>query len=140
MLRAVLDTNVLIAARRSARGASAALLADLLAGRWRLVLSNTVLAEYEEVLKREAHALGVTLDEIDALLDSLCQLAEPFEPSGDWQAVLSDPADEAFAQLASESGAVALATFNLRHFAPARRAGIPIMTPAEFLGMLRATP
>ncbi len=52
-MRVVLDTTVLVAGLRSRNGASFALLRLLREGRWTLVLSNTALAEYEEVLKRE---------------------------------------------------------------------------------------
>lgn len=53
---------------------------------------------------------------------------------------LSDPDDEAFAHLAADARADALATFNISHFMPARARGIQVMTPAQFLAMLRLTP
>jgi hypothetical protein len=92
------------------------------------------------VLKREAASLGLALPGIDRFLDALCLLAEQCHPSGGWVPLLADPDDEAFAHLAAEVRADALATFNVRHFIPARDRGIPVMTPAEFLAMLRATP
>lgn len=92
------------------------------------------------MLKREAAVLGMTLPEIDQFLDALCLLAEQCHPSGGWVPSLPDADDEALAQLAAETTANALATFNVTHFAPARRRGIPVMTPREFLAMLRATP
>ena len=48
------------------------------------------------------------------------------------------PEHEAFAQLAAATRADALLTHNLVHFEPARRLGIPVVTPREFLGNLRA--
>ncbi len=54
MLRAVMDTNVLYSALRSRLGASFAVLLALRHDRWRAVLSNHLLHEYEEILK--AHA------------------------------------------------------------------------------------
>jgi len=51
----VLDTNVLVTALRSRRGASFALLRLVGNGRWRLHLSTALLLEYEEVCRREAH-------------------------------------------------------------------------------------
>ncbi len=140
MLRATLDTSVLLSALRSQRGAAHELLRLMRARQWRLVLSNTVLTEYEEVLKREASSLGLALPEIDRFLDSLCLLAEQCHPSSNWIPLLADPDDEAFAHLADDARADALATFNIRHFKPARERGIPVMTPSEFLAMLRATP
>jgi hypothetical protein len=58
MIRAVLDTNVILAALLSRRGASFELLQRLRRGEWRLVLSNHLLLEYEEILKRNAAALS----------------------------------------------------------------------------------
>ncbi len=140
MLRATLDTNVVLSGLRSQSGASHELLRRLRAGHWKLLLSNTALTEYEEVLKREAASLGLTLPEIDRFLDSLCLLAEQCHPSSNWVPLLPDADDEAFAQLAAEARADALATFNIRHFDAARSRGIPVMTPVEFLRMLPATP
>lgn len=140
MLRASLDTNVVLSALRSQTGASHELLRRLRAGHWKLLLSNTVLTEYEEVLKREAGVLGLSLPEIDRFLDALCILAEQCHPAGNWVPLLADPDDEAFAHLAADARADALATFNISHFVPARARGIPVMTPAQFLAMLRLTP
>jgi predicted nucleic acid-binding protein len=71
MLRAVLDTNVIDAALRSRAGASYELLWQLSEGRWKLVLCNTLCTEYEEVLRREAATLGMTMNEIGTVLDDL---------------------------------------------------------------------
>src|ERR1022692_1042855 len=48
----VLDTNVLVAALRSKRGASHQLLRLIGEGEWRLNVSVALALEYEEVLKR----------------------------------------------------------------------------------------
>jgi predicted nucleic acid-binding protein len=53
-MRAVMDTNVLIAAFRSRRGASFEVFRRLRLGEWTTVVSNHLLYEYEEVLKRDA--------------------------------------------------------------------------------------
>jgi predicted nucleic acid-binding protein len=45
MLRAVMDTSVLVAGLRSRSGASHELLQQLRAGHWILVLGNTVASE-----------------------------------------------------------------------------------------------
>ena len=58
-LPVVLDTNVLIAALRSCRGASAALLQNLGADpRWQMNLSVSLVAEYTEIVHREGRPLG----------------------------------------------------------------------------------
>ena len=51
MLRAVLDTNILLAAFWSPSGASHQILRELLAGRCTAVIENHLITEYDEVLK-----------------------------------------------------------------------------------------
>jgi putative PIN family toxin of toxin-antitoxin system len=52
MIRAVLDTNVFLSALRSQDGASFQIVDRLERGEFTRVLSQTVLAEYDEVLNR----------------------------------------------------------------------------------------
>src|SRR5271168_4423856 len=98
MLRAVMDTNVLVAGLRSLNGASHELLARLRTGGWTLVISNTVVGEYHEILHRDAEVLGLPHGEADAYIDSLCELAEKFSPTTIWQPTANDPDDEAIIQ------------------------------------------
>lgn len=137
--RAVMDTNVLYAALRSSTGASHEVLRRLRAGEWTLLLSNTVVTEYEEILQREATVLGLVPAEIGPLLDDLCLLAERHPRLEPREPMLPDPDDEAFAQLADAARADALLTHNLAHFEPALRLGIPVVTPRDFLGTLRSS-
>ena len=75
-MRAVMDTNVLIAAFRSRRGASFEVFSRLRAGKWTAVLSNHLLYEYEEILKRDAPELGLSLTDVDEILNAICARAE----------------------------------------------------------------
>ena len=136
-LRAVIDTNVLYSGLRSRNGASFQILDALWRRQWVLVLSNTIVTEYEEVLKREIPVLGLTSKNIDALLDSLCAMAECHDPTGFWTPVLQDPDDEAFVQLAVAAKVSCLVTHNLRHLAPARSVGVNLLAPKDFLTILR---
>ena len=140
MLRAVVDTNVVYAALYSNTGASSELLRLLTAGHWKLVLSNTICAEYEEVLTREAATLEITSGEIGGFLDALCAIAERRHLRSPWIPVLNDPDDEAQVHLASEAGVDYIVTHNLRHLNPARELGIAVLTPKEFLNILRIRP
>src|SRR2546428_1939948 len=107
-MRAVMDTNVLVAALRSRGGASYELLRLLREGKWTLVLSNTILAEYHEVLHREAGVLKLTDTEADAYLDALCALAEQRTLTSEWQPVAADPDDDPLVQLALEAAVLYL--------------------------------
>ncbi len=61
MIRIVLDTDVLVAAFDSPTGASRQLLIEILDGNVSLLMSTTLLLEYEAVLTRPAvlHMIGV---------------------------------------------------------------------------------
>jgi len=137
MIRAVMDTNVLVAALRSQAGASFALLQFWRQEKWKLVLSNTVVTEYEEILRREASALYLPLEDVVKLLDALCVLAERWTLPERPLPTLSDLDDEPLLHLAVEAGVRYLVTHNVRHLEPARQLGIEVMTPAQFLTIIR---
>jgi predicted nucleic acid-binding protein len=139
MIRAVMDTNVLVAGLRSPFGASHEFLARLRAGGWSLVLSNTVLGEYHEILHREAAFVGLTHREADSYIDALCFLAEKFTPTTQWQPAANDPDDEAIIQLAREAQVVYLVAHNVRDVSRAGQFGMRVVRPAEFLEILRQT-
>lgn len=135
-LRAVLDTNVLIAAFGSRLGGSFEVFRRLRQGEWTAVVSNHLLFEYEEVMKREALGLGLSLGDVDEVLNALCARAEEWPLKHGWEPVLVDPDDEPLVQLAHESGAMRLISHNLRHLRPAADLGIQVLKPGDFLRML----
>jgi putative PIN family toxin of toxin-antitoxin system len=135
--RAVMDTNVLYAALRSRLGASFELFQRLLRGEWKPVVSNHLIHEYEELLKERSAELGLSLEDVDELLNVICASSEEWQLQPGWQPVLSDPDDEPLVQLASESDAHRIITHNTRHLAPAAAAGIEVLKPREFLARLR---
>ncbi len=136
MIRAVLDTNVLDSAFRSSRGYSFDVFVALRQARWRAVLSNHLIHEYEEVLKAHAAQLGLTLVEIDTLLDAICARAEEWQLAAGWLPILADPDDEPLVQLAYDSAARRIVTHNIRHLRPARALGIEVLPPREFAAMI----
>jgi putative PIN family toxin of toxin-antitoxin system len=128
---------VLYAGLRSRRGASFAILDALWRGKWTLLLSNTVLTEYQEILERESQTLNLSRDKIDRLLDALSALAVRHNLSTLWLPVLKDPDDEFLVHLAVEAKADCLVTHNIRHFQPAKRLGINLVAPRDFLAIIR---
>ena len=137
MLRAVMDTNVLMAALRSTTGASYELLRQLRQGRWRMLLSNHLLFEYEELAKRHAVEIPLVMTDVDDVLDALATGAEQHVLRPGWAPRLSDPDDEPLLQLAVEAGADCIVTHNIRHLKPAEAFGILVLEPAGFLAKLR---
>jgi len=133
-LRLVLDTNVLVAALRSDGGASRQLLLTALDVKIRMIASVPLIIEYEAVLTRPSHlaAIGLSAQEMNAVLDALTAVAEPVPLHFHWRPQLKDPADEMVLETAVNGRADRLVTFNLRHLRPAARVfGILAVTPPE---------
>jgi putative PIN family toxin of toxin-antitoxin system len=139
-VKVVLDTDVVVAAMRSPRGASAALLLEALAGRLTPLLGVALAVEYEGTCMRAEHRLAAGLSERDVgvFLDAVVTLAEPVESHFLWRPSLRDPADEMVLEAAVGGHAEAIVTFNVRDFAIApRRFGIEVLRPAEALRRVR---
>jgi len=132
----VLDSNVLVAALRSRRGASFELISQLRRGRFEIAISVPLAFEYEATLVRHAEALALSRSEATALVDFACSIAHKQEIHFLWRPSLTDPGDEFVLELAVNSRAAGIVTFNGRDFAGAERFGIRIVTPAEFLEWL----
>ena len=133
-MRLVLDTDVIVAALRSPRGASAALLRAVRRDRATMVLSTPLLLEYEAVCQREAHRLaaGLAGADVESFLDGLARLAEPVTVHLLWRPQLRDAADEMALEAAVNGQAQAIVGFNHRDYGNApSRFGILLLLPAE---------
>jgi len=132
----VLDTNVLVTALRSRRGASFHLI-RLIAERAFLPNISVALAlEYEEVLKRPDMVPGLTADDIDGFLDFILQSSNLVPSVLLNRPSLTDPDDELVLDLALHRSA-AIITYNKRDFAEAVKRGVAVLTPREFPESLR---
>jgi len=74
VVRVILDTNVLVAALRSQRGASFKLLSLVGAGRFEIAVSVALVLEYEDALLRHQRHSPFDGEELGDLLDYLCQV------------------------------------------------------------------
>jgi putative PIN family toxin of toxin-antitoxin system len=132
--RIVLDTDVLVAAVRSERGASRVLLTAALARRYPMLASVPLMLEYESVLTRSEHlaAAGISAADVEILLDAIALVVVPIRISFLWRPVLSDSGDDLVLETAVNGQADAVVTFNRRHFEPAAaRFGLEILPPAD---------
>lgn len=129
----VLDTNVLVAALRSRRGASYQLLAKTGDGSFVPCLSVGVLFEYEAVLKRPETGLALSEKEVDDVLDHLVASSQRREIHFLWRPTLGDPSDDMVLELAVAAGADRIVTFNTRDFAGSESLGVRALTPGELL-------
>jgi putative PIN family toxin of toxin-antitoxin system len=132
-LRIVLDTNVIVSALRSSRGASFQILDAVLSQRLELLVSVKLAFEYEEVLKRESEALGLHNVDVDRLVQRLCDIGIKIPTGFRSTPILNDPDDEMLVDLAISGGAAHIVTHNVHHLAPATQLGISVIRPADLL-------
>jgi len=136
----VLDTDVVVAAMRSPRGASAALLLAVLDGHLTALLSVPLAIEYEATCLLAEHRLaaGLSEREVGIFLDAVVALAEPIEAHFLWRPRLRDPSDEMVLEAAVNGRADAIVTFNVRDFGVAPDDfGIALLRPAEALRRIK---
>jgi putative PIN family toxin of toxin-antitoxin system len=129
----VLDTNVIITAQRSQRGASAKLMSLIGTGRFEVHLSVPLALEYEDVLRRHSSSLGLTREDVTDLVDALCALSQHHKIHYLWRPQLRDARDELILELAVAARCSHIVTYNRRDFVGAEQFGIKIVTPKEFL-------
>jgi putative PIN family toxin of toxin-antitoxin system len=120
-MRLVLDTDVMVAALRSDRGASRQLLLAALERRIQMLVSVPLMLEYEAVLTRpeQLKEFALTPVEVDSILDAISARAEPVALRFLWRPQLKDPSDEMVLEAAVNGNADYLATFNLGHLSDA---------------------
>lgn len=136
VLQVVIDTNVLVAALRSTRGASHRVIRLIGDGHWQLNLSVPMFLEYEDVLRRPESGISLSVQEIDAVLDFICAAANLREIFYLWRPILPDPKDDFVLELAVEAQCDYIVTFNLRDFVGAEAFGVSVITPQQFLRIL----
>lgn len=129
----VIDTNVVIAAQRSKRGASSKLMSLIGTGRFGLHISVPLILEYEEILLREWMQLGLTSRDVDDLLNAICALAEHHQIYFLWRPFLQDEKDEMVLELVLASSCDYLVTYNKRDFRGAEKLGVRVVDAREFL-------
>lgn len=95
MFRVVVDTNVVIAALLSQRGASYRLLMMLDDDRWQACVSvPLIVVEYEAVAKSPEVGVKLSHADIDIFLDYVCGQAEHRQIFFLWRPLLPDPGDD----------------------------------------------
>jgi len=136
----VLDTDVMVAALRSDRGASRQLLLAALNRQFELLLSVPLMLEYEAVLTRPQHlaASGLSSADVGRVLDDLATVARPVRLAFRWRPLLSDSNDDMVLETGINGGARAIVTFNRRDFADAGRSfHCAALLPAAALQQIR---
>jgi putative PIN family toxin of toxin-antitoxin system len=140
MMRMVVDTDVMVAALQSDQGASRALLEALFRGEAAMLLSTSLMVEYEAVLTRPKilERAGIAVAELIALLDDVARICIPVQIDYRWRPASCDPNDDHILETAINGSANVIATFNLRHLAKsAAKFNISAARPVAILNKLR---
>jgi putative PIN family toxin of toxin-antitoxin system len=132
VVKAVLDTNVVVSAHLKGEGREALILELAVSGRFKLVVSEALLEEYEEVLERPRFHLDP--GKIGRSIQAIRKAALLVQPPRQLH-VTRDPDDNKVLECALEGGAEYVVTGNTRHF-PKLFQGVKTIPPRQFLEIL----
>ena len=138
-MKVVLDTDVVLAAVLSERGASRQLLLRIVDGLLPAAISVPLILEYEAVLKRPEHrrASGMSLADVDIILDQIAASTQHVPLFFLWRPQLRDAKDDMVLETAVNGQAAVIVSFNVRDFGEApRRFGIEVTRPGDLLRRL----
>ena len=112
----VIDTNVLLAALRSRRGASHRLLRLIGSGKFEINVSVAPVLEYEAAAKGMLHEIPLNVRDIEDIIDYICSVANRSSVYYLWRPFSRDPKDDMLVELGVAAGCEAIITFNKRDF------------------------
>ncbi len=98
-----------------------------------MVMSTTLLFEYEDILKRNQLILGLSNQEIEKILDYFCVQSEHQRIYFLWRPRLPDPKDDHLLELAIASGTKLIVTHNTKDFRGVEEFDIKSITPKKLL-------
>lgn len=132
-MRVIIDTNVLVTALKSRRGASYKLVSLLPSNRFSTAISVPLVLEYEAVLRRGKLPNAITQKDISDFIDFLCSISFRQDIFFLWRPFLPDPSDDLVLEVAVAANCDAIITYNKRHFRDIGKFGLRILDPKEFL-------
>ena len=103
---------------------------------FQMAVSVPLVLEYEMALKRRT---DLSVEDVEAIVDYVCAVADRQEIYFLWRPFLKDPADEMVLEVAVGAGVQCIVTHNVDDFAGVEsRFGVRVITPGEFLQELEA--
>ncbi|WP_428357553.1 putative toxin-antitoxin system toxin component, PIN family [Methyloprofundus sp.] len=131
----VIDTNVLISALKSKRGASYKLIMALPKELYTPNVSVPLFLEYESVAKRQGLVSKLSSQDIDSILEYFLSKSSIRKIFFLWRPYLKDPKDDLVLEVAVESQSEYIVTFNTKDFKGCNQFGITVVTPQEFIAI-----
>ena len=135
-IQIVIDTNVIVAALRSKRGASYRLLSLLGDRRFEINVSVPLVLEYEQAARGLVRRGGLSTKDIDDILDYVCAVCHHRNIFYLWRPFLRDPKDDMVLELAVVAQCDFIITYNKRDFRGIQQFGIEPLEPKEFLAKI----
>jgi predicted nucleic acid-binding protein len=140
-MRVVFDTSVLVAAARSRKGASFALISSIPSADFQLCLSIGLYVEWLAVMTREENLPpNQTAEDALGFLRHLASQAHLQEIHFLWRPFLPDADDDMILELAFAAGCRYIVTHNVKDFRGSEELGIAAITPRYFLKQIRSQP
>jgi putative PIN family toxin of toxin-antitoxin system len=137
-MKIVLDTSVLVAAARSRRGASFALVSSVPSPLFQLCLSVGVYTEWQAVLTRSEHLPAGGSPELAlGFVRYLASQAHLQDVHFLWRPFLRDPDDDMVLECAVAARCPYIVTHNVKDFKGTERLGVQAVTPSQFLQLLK---
>ena len=130
MIRATVDTNILISALVYRRGKPHDLLQQGLAGEISLTISQPIVDEMADVLARK---FGATLEEIAEAREIVAEAAKMVSPTVELNVISHDPPDNRVLECAVSAGSDYIVTGDKDLLRLKQFNGIRIVTVAELL-------
>lgn len=132
LIKAVLDTNVIVSAAIKPVSIPAFVVSAGVAQKFLICYSDEIIDEYKEMLARGKFLLPKKA--VEALIMDIEQAGEKFMPKKKLS-ICSDPEDNKFLECAEKAGAHYLVTGNKRHF-PTSYGVTKVVTPRQFITIL----
>ena len=131
--RIVIDTNILVSALRSRKGASFRLLTLIDSGKFDLCVSVPLVLEYEATANKQLRTTGLKVSDVEAIIDYICHVAKHYKVYYLWRPFLKDPKDDMVLELAVSSNAEFIVTYNRSDFKGSEQFRIRTISPHEIL-------
>jgi len=132
----IIDTNVLLSALYSRRGASFKLISLLGQGYFDIVLSVPLFIEYKSIIKRNRSKIKLSDEKINDILNYLCLVSQHHEIYYLWRPFLRDPKDDMILELAVTARCKYIVTYNIRDFKGVEQFGIKVLSAKDFLNKI----
>lgn len=137
-MKIVIDTNIILSALFSNKGASNKLLVWLFENKKKCnVVSNTLITEFEDVLTRDKNLKqynNLEKEDVLAFIDDICFISYHQSIYFLWRPFLKDSNDDMVLEVVVNANVEAIITFNPKDFKGVKESfSIDILTPKEYL-------